>query len=147
MKVRTCDLGFGIHSTRETGGLVHVSGRVNGGTIDTLRPHCSAAVSEFGDAGETKRAAHWFSAIRVRSLNDPRQGSLLQPCYCTWIRCQPTHPSPAFLAGGRHPAQRLRAGDTVETKRAAHRFYGNQDAIAQRSHPGSLLQPCYCTWI
>ena len=25
-------------------------------------------------------------------------------------------------AGGRHPAQRLRAGDTFETKRAAHRF-------------------------
>jgi hypothetical protein len=33
-------------------------------------------------------------------------------------------------------AQRLRAGDSVETKRAAHRFFGNQDAIAQRSSPG-----------
>jgi len=30
-------------------------------------------------------------------------------------------------------------GDTVETKRAAHRFYGNQDAIAQRSSPGLAL--------
>ena len=39
-------------------------------------------------------------------------------------------------AGGPHPAQRLRAGDTFETKRAAHRFYGYQDAIAQRSSPG-----------
>jgi hypothetical protein len=28
----------------------------------------------------------------------------------------------AFLAGGRHPAQGLRAGDTVETKSAAQRF-------------------------
>jgi hypothetical protein len=64
------------HSTRETGGLVHVSGRVNGGTIDTGRPHCSAAVSESGDTVETKRAAHQFSAIRMRSLNDPHQGSL-----------------------------------------------------------------------
>jgi hypothetical protein len=40
--------------------------------------------------------------------------------------------------GGRHPAQRLRAGDTVETKRAAHRF----SAIKMRSlndpHQGSL---------
>jgi hypothetical protein len=32
-------------------------------------------------------------------------------------------------AGGRHPAQRLHAGDTVETKRAAHRF----SAIKMRS--------------
>jgi hypothetical protein len=39
------------------GGLVHVSRRVNGGTIDTGRPHCSAAVSESGDKGETKKAA------------------------------------------------------------------------------------------
>ena len=47
------DLVFGLREqpvetarpgTRETGGLVHVSGRVNGGTIDTGRPHCSAAV-------------------------------------------------------------------------------------------------------
>jgi hypothetical protein len=30
----------------------------------------------------------------------------------------------------------LVSGDTVETKTAAHRFYGNQDAIAQRSSPG-----------
>jgi hypothetical protein len=27
-----------------------------------------------------------------------------------------------FLAGRRHPAQRLRAGETGETKRAAHQF-------------------------
>jgi hypothetical protein len=35
-------------------------GRVNGGTIDTGRPHCSAAVSESGDTVETKRAARRF---------------------------------------------------------------------------------------
>jgi hypothetical protein len=29
-----------------------------------------------GDSVETKRAAHRFSAIRTRSLNDPRQCSL-----------------------------------------------------------------------
>jgi hypothetical protein len=29
-----------------------------------------------GDTVETKKAAQRFSAIRMRSLNDPRQGSL-----------------------------------------------------------------------
>jgi hypothetical protein len=47
--------------------------------------------------------------------------------------------------GGRHPAQRLRAGDTVETKRAAHRFSAIRTRSAQRSHPGSLptVQPLH----
>jgi hypothetical protein len=86
-----------------------------------------------GDTVETKRAAQRFSAIKMRSLNDPRQGSLSNRA--TALRCQPTHPSPAFLAGGRHPAQRLRAGDTVETKRAAHRFSAIR-MRSQRSLPG-----------
>ena len=85
------------------GGLVHVSGRVNGGTIDTGRPYCSAAVSESGDTVETKRAAHPFSAIRMRSLNDPHQGSLptvqtvkpLSRCTTPASRCKPSHPSPS----------------------------------------------------
>jgi hypothetical protein len=72
--------------------------------VDTERPHCSAAVSESGDTVETKRAAHRFSAIRVRSLNDPRQGSLptvqtvtllSTPPRDTCIRCKPSHPSPS----------------------------------------------------
>ena len=48
---------------------------VNSETI-TKTLNCSAAVSESGDTVETKRAAHPFSAIRMRSLNDPHQGSL-----------------------------------------------------------------------
>ena len=48
---------------------------VNSETI-TKTLNCSAAVSESGDTVETKRAAHRFSAIRVRPLNDPHQGSL-----------------------------------------------------------------------
>ena len=51
----------GLATTRETGGLGHVSGWVNGGTIDTGRPHCSAAVSESGDTGETNVAAQRFT--------------------------------------------------------------------------------------
>src|SRR5262249_22499408 len=54
--------------------------------------------------------------------------------------------SPSIRAGERWHHDRPRAptlqrrcrsesGDTVETKRAAHRFYGNQDAIAQQSSP------------
>jgi len=76
------------------GALSMYPGRVNGGTIDTGRPDCSAAVSESGDTVETKRAAHRFSAIRVRPLNDPRQGSL--PTVLLHLdQVQTGHPSPS----------------------------------------------------
>jgi hypothetical protein len=56
-----------------------------------------------GDTVETKRAAHPFSAIRMRSLNDPHQGSLptvqtvkpLSRCTTPASRCKPSHPSPS----------------------------------------------------
>jgi hypothetical protein len=64
---------------------------LNGGTIDTGRPYCSAAVSESGDTVETKRAAHPFSAIRVRSLNDPRRGSLPTVQTVTLLSTPPRH--------------------------------------------------------
>src|SRR6266700_4622161 len=56
-----------------------------------------------GDTVETKRAAQRFSAIRMRSLNDPHQGSLpteqtvkpLSPPRDTCVRCKPSHPSPS----------------------------------------------------
>ena len=65
-----------------------------------------------------------LTAIRMRSLNDARQGSL--------PTVQTVKP-----AGGRHPAQRLRAGDTVETKRAAHRFSASLNDPRR-----SRFQPC-----
>ena len=45
-------------STRETGGLVHVSGRVNGGTIDTGR-HTAAPIW-VSESGNEKRSAPVF---------------------------------------------------------------------------------------
>ena len=74
-----------------------------------------------GDTVETNRAAQRFSAIRMRSLNDPRQGSLppallhlesgangfrrsgadretrytLEPRRDICMRCKPSHPSPS----------------------------------------------------
>jgi hypothetical protein len=55
------------------GGLVHVSGRVNSGTIDTGHPHCSAdpGFLRAGDTVETKRAAHRFSAYVERLTGSP----------------------------------------------------------------------------
>jgi hypothetical protein len=47
------------------------SRRMNSGTIDTGRRHCRGF--RVGDPVETKRAAHRFSAIKMRSLNDARQ--------------------------------------------------------------------------
>ena len=84
------------------GALGHVSGRVNGGTIDTGR-HTAAPilVSESGDTVETNKAAHRFSAISMRSLNDPRQGSLptvqpLNPEFAALPHLQASqHPSPS----------------------------------------------------
>jgi hypothetical protein len=59
------------------------------------------AVSESGDTVETKRAAHRFSAIRTRSLNDPHQRSLPTMQTVTLLSPPPrhlqaktTHPSP-----------------------------------------------------
>jgi hypothetical protein len=105
------------------------------GHVERQQRECCRAVARLTPGGHT--AAPPVSPCRCRlkrkeQRNGFRQsrcdrstilaGARFQPRYCTWIRCQPTHPSPAFLAGGRHPAQRLRAGDTVETKRAAQRF-------------------------
>jgi len=74
------------------------------------------------------------------------------PCPCPpggWNR--PPEGQVASCASGPHMREKVSAhrdrpvaglaepGDTVETKRAAHRFYGNQDAIAQRSSPGLAL--------
>jgi hypothetical protein len=51
----------------------------------------------------TRETGHRFSAIRLRSINDPHQGSLpteqtvkpLSPPRDTCIRCKPSHPSPS----------------------------------------------------
>jgi hypothetical protein len=66
---------------------------VNSETI-TKTLNCSAAVSESGDTVETKRAAHRFSAIKMRSLNDARRGSL--PTVLLHLdQVQTGHPSPS----------------------------------------------------
>ena len=64
---------------------MQVSGRVNGGTIDTGRPHCSAAVSESGATGETKKAPQLFRG------STPERASPVLPvrpvlCSCRQLR-------------------------------------------------------------
>ena len=44
--------------------------------LETAHGEPGAAAVAIDDTGETKKAAHRFSAIRMRSLNDPRQSSL-----------------------------------------------------------------------
>jgi hypothetical protein len=78
------------------------SGRVNGGTIDTGRPHCSAAVSESGDTVKKKSSAPVFGnqdAIAQRSspglASNRATRQTLEPRRHICMRCKPTHPSPS----------------------------------------------------
>ena len=99
------------------------------GTIDTGR-HTAAPIKS-GDPVETKRAAHRFSVIRVRPLNDPRRGSL------GWGQHSPgrvkrwhAQPTPGAYAAAVTSAVSAIIASTVGR---VQRF---QDAIAQRCSPG-----------
>src|SRR5262249_5837562 len=94
MKVRTC--GANTHAcdlgTRETGALsmsppgVESSARGASCIVCKWSAHARESFSPSRPScrwargarchGETKRAVHRFSAIKMRSLNDPHQGSL-----------------------------------------------------------------------
>jgi hypothetical protein len=112
---RPGDLG---RSPRETGGLVHVSGRVNGGAIDTGRPHCSAAVSESGDTGETKKAAQRLFG---------NQALTVKPV--TPLSPPPRHRAPTLQRHRLH-------SDTGETKSAAQRFFAIRTRSLHDPHGG-----------
>jgi hypothetical protein len=65
----------------QVGVAVSIIGRVKQ-WHDRSTPGAAAVpilVSESGDTVQTKRAVHRFSAIKMRSLNDPRQARL-HPC-------------------------------------------------------------------
>jgi hypothetical protein len=68
------------------------------------RPDRRAVIADDEEARGQKRGPsdpdiERRNGLRTRSLNDPRQGSLLQPRYCTRIRCKPSnrhHPPAKF---------------------------------------------------
>src|ERR1700747_3318017 len=80
MKVRACDGPSACAAWPARGGPVQVGVGVSiirAGEKGTSTPGAHTAAPRFQSRshGETKKAAHRFSAIKMRSVNGPRQGS------------------------------------------------------------------------